>query len=75
MPVLEGVLASAGVAFLAWSPAGTLVYLQGANAAAELEVVRVTRAGAFTPIDTAWHGGFNSFALSPDGRRLAWASG
>ncbi|MEO7987281.1 MAG: protein kinase [Gemmatimonadales bacterium] len=71
VPVLEGVLASGGIAFLAWSPAGTLVYLEGANADAELDVVRVTRAGAFTPIDTAWHGGFNSFAMSPDGRRLA----
>ena len=71
VPVLEGVLASGGIAFLAWSPAGTLVYLEGANATAELEVVRVTRAGVITPIDTAWHGGFNSFAMSPDGRRLA----
>jgi Tol biopolymer transport system component len=35
----------------------------------------VTREGAITPIDTAWHGGFNSFALSPDGRRLAMGVG
>ena len=31
----------------------------------------MTPEGAAAPIDTAWHGGFNSFALSPDGRRLA----
>ncbi len=35
----------------------------------------MTREGAITPIDTAWHGGFNSFALSPDGRRLAMGVG
>ena len=71
VPVLERVLAPSGVAFLAWSPAGTLVYMQGTSVANELEVVRVTREGAVAPIDTAWHGGFNSFALPPDGRRLA----
>jgi serine/threonine-protein kinase len=75
LPVLEGVLAPAGIAFLTWSPEGTLVYMQGAAAAGELEVVRVSREGAVAPIDTAWHGGFNSFALSPDGRRFAMGVG
>jgi len=71
VPVLERVLAPGGVAFLVWSPAGTLVYMEGTSSSADLEVVRVTREGAAAPIDTAWHGGFNSFALSPEGRRLA----
>jgi serine/threonine-protein kinase len=71
VPVLESVLAPGGIAFLVWSPSGTLMYLQGTAVTNELEVVRVTREGASTPIDTAWHGGFNSFALSPDRRRLA----
>jgi len=71
VPVLERVLITPGVAFLTWSPSGTLVYLQGTSVASEVQVVRVTREGAVTPIDTAWHGGFNSFALSRDGRRLA----
>jgi serine/threonine-protein kinase len=35
----------------------------------------VSREGAVAPIDTAWHGGFNSFALSPDGRRFAMGVG
>jgi len=77
VPVLEGVLTpgGGGFALLAWSPAGTLAYMRGTAAAAEFEMVRVSREGAVTPIDTAWHGGFNSFALSPDGRRLAMGVG
>jgi serine/threonine-protein kinase len=75
VPVLDGVLVGTGSAFLAWSPAGTLVYLQGTSAGAELEPVRVTREGAAAVIDTAWRGGFNSLALSPDGRRLAMGVG
>jgi serine/threonine-protein kinase len=71
VPVLEGILAPGGVAFLAWSPSGTLAYLKGAALASEREVVRVSRQGWATPIDTAWYGGFNSFALAPDGRRVA----
>jgi eukaryotic-like serine/threonine-protein kinase len=75
VPVLDGVFTDKGAAFLAWSPSGTLVYVQGTSATNDLEAVRVTREGAITPIDTAWHGGFNSFALSPDGRRLAMGAG
>ncbi len=71
VPVLEGVLVPSGVAFLAWSAAGTLVYLQGATQAVDRELVRVSRAGAATPIDTTWFGGFNSFALAPEARRVA----
>jgi tRNA A-37 threonylcarbamoyl transferase component Bud32 len=71
VPVLDGVLVSGGTAFLSWSRTGMLVYAQGTSAGEEFEVVRVTRDGAFAPIDTAWHGGFNSFAQAPDGRRLA----
>jgi serine/threonine-protein kinase len=75
VPVLDGVFTDNGAAFLAWSPSGTLVYVQGTSGGNDLEAVRVTREGAITPIDTAWHGGFNSFALSPDGRRLAMGVG
>ena len=70
VPVLEGVFVNTGLTQLAWSPAGTLVYLRGTGAT-EREMVRVSRDGAAVPIDTAWYGGFNSFALSPEGRRLA----
>ena len=69
--VLEGVRTGLGVPFLAWSPAGRLIYMQGSNTGEVYEIVRVGRDGSQTPIDTAWHGGFNSIALSPDGRRLA----
>ena len=71
VPALEGVMVTTGTAQLAWSPAGVLAYLRGAGLATEREMVRVSRDGAAVPIDTAWHGGFNSFALSPEGRRVA----
>ena len=51
---------------------GVLIYVQGTAAAIEFELVRVTRERRRRRRSTrAWHGGFNSFALSPDGRRLA----
>jgi len=71
VPVLEGVVTVGGTAYLASSPAGTLVYLQGTSRTGELEIVRVSRDGAAAPLDTGWYGGFNSFALAPDGHRLA----
>jgi len=73
--VLEDVRVATGAAFLTISPTGTLVYVQGTGAGVEFDLVRVTREGTPTPIDTAWHGGFNSFAQSPDGRRLAVGTG
>jgi eukaryotic-like serine/threonine-protein kinase len=71
VPVLDGVLVNNGAAFMTVSRTGTLAYLQGTAAQNEGEVVRVTREGVATAVDTSWHGGFNSLALSPDGRRLA----
>ena len=73
VPVLEGVQVDAtnGFAPMAWSGSGSLVYVHGRGGSPENTIVRVSRAGAVTPFDTAWHGEFNSFALSPDGRRLA----
>ena len=60
-----------GFAPLAVSASGSLVYARGSGMASENTIVRVSRAGDATPFDTTWHGDFNSFALSPDGRRLA----
>ncbi len=71
VPVLERVRLFIGYPLLTWSPSGTLVYMQGESAAQEVEVVRLTREGTATSIDSMWHGGFNSAALSPDGHRLA----
>jgi len=73
VPVLEGVQVTGrdGSPLLAWSPSGSLVYVRGAGNSTDKMVVRVGRDGAVTPIDTMWHGEFNSLALSPDGSRLA----
>jgi serine/threonine-protein kinase len=71
VPVLEGVALASGTPRLAVSQSGTLVYEQGGAVANEVQLVRVSREGAVSPIDTAWHGPFNSVAVSPDGRRVA----
>ena len=74
VPVVEGVRVSAGTAILAWARDGTLVYLPGGRQA-RAEIVRVSRAGVATPIDSSWAGQFNSFAVAPDGRRIAVGDG
>ncbi len=57
---------------MAWSPTGTLLYFRGDEASGATEIVRVSRAGLTTPIDTSWYiRGFNSLSLSPNGRQLA----
>jgi len=71
VPVLERVRISVGQALLTWSQSGSLVFLEGDGAGTDLEMMRVSPDGRAVPIDTTWHGGFNSAALSPDGRRLA----
>jgi len=75
VPVLEDVLVNAGFAQLTWSPSGTLVYVRGLGSTSETTVMRVSRDGVATPVDTSWHGPFASLALSPDGRRVAVSSG
>src|SRR5690348_8954241 len=64
VPVLEGVMLWTGSANIAVSHTSTLVYEQGTAAVNEGQLVRVSRDGAVAPIDTAWHGPYNSFALS-----------
>ncbi|HEX6252053.1 MAG TPA: hypothetical protein VFZ56_11520, partial [Gemmatimonadaceae bacterium] len=71
VPVLENVLGAEGFAQLAWAPSGSVVYISGGSQARDNAIVRVTREGLATPVDTSWAGQFNSIALSPDGRRLA----
>ncbi|HTO73821.1 MAG TPA: protein kinase, partial [Gemmatimonadales bacterium] len=75
LPVLDRVRLILGVPLLVWARSGTLVYMQGTAAATDVEVVRVGRDGTVAPVDTAWHGNFNSIAISPDGHRLAVGAG
>ncbi|HET7471099.1 MAG TPA: protein kinase, partial [Gemmatimonadales bacterium] len=70
VPVLDGVPVASGAARVTASQTGMLVYEQGVLAD-EVQPVRVSRDGTASPVDSAWHGPFNSFAVSPDGRRVA----
>jgi serine/threonine-protein kinase len=74
-PVLERVQTLIGTAQLAWSREGTLIYQLGSPRQADVDVLRVTRDGQATPIDTTWAGAFNSVAIAPDQRRLAVGAG
>jgi serine/threonine-protein kinase len=75
-PVLDGVRTSEYWADLALAMDGTLLYVPGPAGAGgrEAEIVRVTREGRVTPVDSGWsfmptvNGGIR---LSPDDRRLA----
>ncbi|HEU4989919.1 MAG TPA: protein kinase [Gemmatimonadaceae bacterium] len=77
VPVLDHVFVQTanGVTPLAWSRSGTLVYVPGTGSATKVQIMRVTREGVATPVDSAWAGELNSLALSPDGRRLAVGDG
>jgi len=75
--VLSGVTLAPGSAspLLTMSGSGTLVYVAGASGSDDEQMVRVSRAGVVSPLDTAWHGALNSFVLSPDGRQIALGVG
>ena len=75
IPVLDDIMVVVGFPMLAWSPAGSLLYLRANGVSDAAEMVRVSREGAATPVDSSWFGGFNSFALSPDGKRVAVGEG
>jgi serine/threonine-protein kinase len=77
VPVLDHVFVQTanGVTPLAWSRNGTLVYVPGIGSATKARVMRVTRDGVASPVDSAWSGEINSLALSRDGRRLAVGDG
>jgi WD40 repeat protein len=72
VPILTGVQVDNGIVpELSVSLSGTLVYLSNKSGQDEFAVVRVSRDGKVTAVDSAWRAGINSVALSPDGNRLA----
>jgi serine/threonine-protein kinase len=74
IPAIDGIfLNNAGsMPQIAWSRSGRLIYRRGGDAqTVHREVLRVDRSGNAVPVDTAWKPAANSFALSPDGRRMA----
>jgi serine/threonine-protein kinase len=60
---------------VALSGGGTLVYVMGSSGGQLSELVWVTREGAVSAVDPAWRERFRSPALSPDGSRIAVATG
>ena len=68
VPVVEGLARFSGITV---TRDGTLFYQEG-SAQGGGTAAWVSRDGRSTPIDSSWSGDFNSIALSPDGRRLAF---
>ncbi len=78
-PMMSGVRTGINAADMAVSANGTALYVGGTSITGNMlvEPVWVTRAGAVTPMDSAWTMNIaqnlngNAIALSPDGQRLA----
>jgi len=78
-PMMSGVRTSLASADMVVSANGTAIYVAGTSGGSVtmVEPVWVTRAGAVTPMDSAWTMNIaqnlngNAIALSPDGQRLA----
>ena len=72
VPVLEGVVThGSGAAQFSFASDGSLVYLPGAEGAAESTLVWVDRQGNETPLDLPGARNYGHPRLSPDGTRLA----
>ncbi|MBK8005996.1 MAG: hypothetical protein IPK12_19305 [Gemmatimonadetes bacterium] len=74
IPVLDSV-STTGPGVLTFSASGTLAYLRAAGQNGGVEVVRVSRRGTVTPLDSTWPGTAVSLGLAPDGRRVAVSLG
>ena len=77
-PMMSGVRTGVNAADMVVSANGTALYVAGTSGASGrmVEPVWVTRAGAVTPMDSAWTMNISqvngkAMALSPDGQRLA----
>ena len=78
-PMMSGVRTSVNAVDMVVSTNGTAIYVAGTSSSGStlVEPVWVTRAGAVTPMDSAWTVNIsqapngNPVALSPDGQRLA----
>jgi Tol biopolymer transport system component/tRNA A-37 threonylcarbamoyl transferase component Bud32 len=71
VPVLQGVALTLSVAELAWSPSGEMIYGTGSGSSDVVTLQRADRSGKMVAFDPGWTGQFNSFAMAPDGRRVA----
>ncbi len=71
VPVLQGVVQVRLLTQLAWSRSGTMVYGAGGVASDVVSVQQADRTGAESTFDRSWSGEFNSFAVSPDAKRVA----
>jgi serine/threonine-protein kinase len=72
VPILTGVQVNNGIVpEVAVGASGILAYLPNGGGRDQFAVVRVSRQGKITAVDSAWRSGINSLALSPDGSRLA----
>ncbi|MEP6591763.1 MAG: protein kinase [Gemmatimonadota bacterium] len=71
VPVLQGVAQTANRPLLAWSPSGRLVYAIGGATTLESTLKFADARGVVMVPDSTWRGNFNSFAVSPDARRVA----
>ena len=71
VPVLANVLAFGNDVQLTWSSTGRLIYGLGGGVTSAMTVRYADRRGMVTTADPSFVGQFNSFAISPDGRRAA----
>jgi Tol biopolymer transport system component/predicted Ser/Thr protein kinase len=69
-PVIEGVLAAAGVAQYGFSSTGSLIYVPGSVQAAQFRLVWVDRKGAEQQVPAPAHN-YVLPRVSPDGKRVA----
>jgi serine/threonine-protein kinase len=70
-PVLQGVSVFGNGVMLELSRSGTVVYGVANASSAVLTMHYADGKGADRVVDSTWAGEFNSFAISPDGRRVA----